>query len=180
MAHDSDHVKRVVKLALYIAKKEGADLEVVKVAAELHDIERGKKNHAIESAKTAEKILRERGYDENFIAKVKHCIEAHSFSSQAMGVKPESLEAKVLSDADKLDAIGAIGIARAFLFAGEKGLTIGDVVRHFEEKLLKLIDCMYTDTAKEIAKERHEFLKEFYEKLKSELISEQECKDEVS
>ncbi len=166
MSHGKDHVERVVKLAVYIAKKEGANIEVVKKSAELHDIARDKPNHAIESAKLAREILRREGYDEEFIERVAHCIEAHSFSS---GVKPKTLEAKVLSDADKLDAIGAIGIARAFIFSGEKGRSIEETLKHFEEKLLKLKDMLYTNTAKELAKERHEFLVKFYEQIKREL-----------
>ena len=165
-SHDRDHVERVVKLAVYIAKREGANVEVVKKSAELHDIARDKPNHAIESAKLAREILRKEGYDEEFIERVVHCIEAHSFSS---GVEPKTLEAKVLSDADKLDAIGAIGIARAFIFSGEKGRSIEETLKHFEEKLLKLKDLLYTKTAKELAKERHEFLVKFYEQIKKEL-----------
>ena len=165
-SHDRDHVERVVKLAVYIARREGADVEVVKKSAELHDIARDKPNHAIESAKLAREILRREGYDEEFIERVVHCIEAHSFSS---GVEPKTLEAKVLSDADKLDAIGAIGIARAFIFSGEKGRSIEETLKHFEEKLLKLKDLLYTKTAKELAKERHEFLVKFYEQIKKEL-----------
>ncbi len=176
--HDKGHVKRVLELATYIAKKEGADLKIVKIAAELHDIERDKPNHAIESAKTAEKILKNRGFDDIFISKVKHCIEAHSFSS---GIEPKTIEAQVLSDADKLDAMGAIGIARAFIFAGENGRTIEDTLKHFEEKLLKLVNCIYTETAKKIAKDRHEFLLQYYKKLKEELsVTKKESKYEVS
>ncbi|ADB58667.1 HD domain-containing protein [Archaeoglobus profundus] len=165
-SHDKGHVERVVKLAVYIAEKEGANVEVVRKSAELHDIARDRPNHAIESAKLARKILRREGYDEKFIEEVVHCIEAHSFSS---GVKPKTLEAKVLSDADKLDAIGAIGIARAFLFSGEKGRSIEETLKHFEEKLLKLKDMLYTRTARELAEDRHEFLVKFYEQIKKEL-----------
>ncbi len=165
-SHDDGHVERVVKWAVYLAKREGADVEVVKKAAELHDIARDKPNHAIEGAKMAREILRSEGYDEEFIAKVVHCIEAHSFSS---GIEPKTIEAKVLSDADKLDAIGAIGIARAFIFSGEHGRSIEDTLKHFDEKLLKLKDTLYTKTAKRIAEERHKFMLEFYERLRKEL-----------
>jgi len=165
-SHDDGHVKRVLTWAVYLAKKEGADVEVVKKAAELHDIARDKPNHAIEGAKIAREILRRQGYDEDFIEKVAHCIEAHSFSS---GIEPKTLEAKILSDADKLDAIGAIGIARAFMFSGEHGRSIEDTLKHFEEKLLRLKDMMFTDTAKKIAENRHRFMLEFYERLKREL-----------
>jgi uncharacterized protein len=165
-SHDNGHVERVVKLALFIAEKEGADVEIVKKAAELHDIARDKPNHSIEGAKIAREILRKEGYSEEFIEKVAHCIEAHSFSA---GIKPESLEAKVLSDADKLDAMGAIGVARTFLFSGEHGRSIEDTLKHFEEKLLRLKDLMETETGRKLAEERHAFLLEFYERLKEEL-----------
>ena len=163
-SHDEGHVERVVRLAKYIAEREGADVEVVVTAAKLHDIARGEKNHAIKGAEIARKILSDR--DPEFVERVAHCIEAHSFSS---GVEPETLEAKVLSDADKLDAIGAIGVARAFLYSGEKGRSIEETLEHFEKKLLKLRDHLYTGTAKEIAEKRHRFLKYFYEEIIEEL-----------
>jgi len=165
-SHDEGHVERVKRWAIYIAMKEGADVEVVSNAAELHDIARDKPNHAVEGAKIARRILKERGYDEDFIAKVVHCIEAHSFSS---GIEPKTLEAKVLSDADKLDAMGAIGIARAFMFSGERGRSIEETLKHFEEKLLRLKDLIYTETAKRVAEDRHRFMLEFYERLRREL-----------
>jgi len=165
-SHTNDHVERVVKLAVFIAERENADINVVKKAAELHDIARDRPNHAIESAKIAKKVLKKEGYDEDFIKAVVHCIEAHSFSAN---VEPETLEAKVLSDADKIDAIGAVGVARAFLFSGEVGRSIEDTLVHFEEKLLKLKDLLHTDTARKIAEKRHEFLLEFYNRIKKEL-----------
>jgi len=166
MVHDQDHSKRVKLLALYIVKREGGDPKVIEMAADLHDIARNYDNHAIVGAKIAEDILRKKGYPEDFIRKVCHCIEAHSFSS---GVKPKTIEAKILSDADKLDAMGAIGIARAFMFAGERGESLEDVLRHFEEKLLRLRDLLYTETAKKLAKGRHKFLEEFYRRLIDEI-----------
>ena len=146
--------------------KEGADVRIVEKAAELHDIARDSENHALEGAKIAREILKKEGLDHEFIEKVCHCIEAHSFSS---GIEPKTLEAKVLSDADKLDAIGAIGVARAFMYSGEKGRSIEETLKHFEEKLLKLKDLLYTKTAKELAEERHEFLLRFYKQIIKEL-----------
>uniref|UniRef100_A0A7C3RLZ7 HD domain-containing protein n=2 Tax=Archaeoglobus fulgidus TaxID=2234 RepID=A0A7C3RLZ7_ARCFL len=166
MAHERDHVERVKRIAKYLAEKEGGNVEVVLKAAELHDIARNSENHAFESAKIAEKILREQGFEEEFIMAVKHAIEAHSFSGKT---EPRTLEAKILSDADKLDAIGAVGIARAFIFSGEKGRGIEETIRHFEEKLLKLKDHFYTDTAKKIARKRYDFLRAFYDEIKKEL-----------
>jgi uncharacterized protein len=165
-SHDDGHIERVVNLSVAIALKEGADVEIVKKAAELHDIARDKPNHAMEGGKIARELLQGKEYDNNFIENVVHCIESHSFSS---GVKPETLEAKVLSDADKLDAIGAIGIARAFLFSGEKGRNINETLKHFEEKLLRLKDLMETDTGKKLAEERHRFMLSFYERIRIEL-----------
>lgn len=169
MAHDRGHVERVARIAKYIAEREGGDIEVVLKSAELHDVARFAENHAFESAKVAEKLLREQGYGEEFVRSVKHAIESHSFSSK---VEPKTLEAKILSDADKIDAMGAIGIARAFMFSGERRRSIEETLRHFEEKLLKLKDCLHTETAKKIAEKRHEFLKKFYEQLKKELTFE--------
>ncbi len=166
MPHDRGHIDRVKKLALFIAKREGGDIDIIMKAVELHDIARDKDNHAVESAKEAREILKSEGYDDEFIEKVCHCIISHSFSSK---IEPKTIEAKILSDADKLDAIGAIGIARTFMFAGEKGRGLIDVLKHFKEKLLKLDDLLYTKTAKEIAKERYDFTLKFYEKIKEEL-----------
>ncbi len=165
-SHDAGHIERVVKLARLIAEREGADVDVVVKAAEFHDIARGSANHAAESARLARELLKKEGYDEAFISAVVHAIEAHSFSGN---VKPETIEAKVLSDADKLDATGAIGVARAFLYSGESGRSIEETLKHFEEKLLRLKDAMYTETGRIIAQRRHEFLVEFYKRIKAEL-----------
>ncbi len=165
-AHGLDHVERVYRLALEIGKKEGADVEVIEISAILHDIERDKNNHAVESARYAKKILLRMSYPEEIIERVVHCIESHSFSS---GIKPRTLEAKVLSDADKLDAMGATGIARAFMFAGETGRDIQASLEHFETKLLRLQSMLYTETARKMGRERHRFLEVFYKKLKNEL-----------
>ncbi|MEM4155751.1 MAG: HD domain-containing protein [Archaeoglobaceae archaeon] len=159
-------MQRVVKLAKLIAEREGANLEIVLKSAELHDCARDKDNHAIESAKLAREILKVQGCSEDFVEAVAHAIEAHSFSA---GIKPRTLEAKVLSDADKLDALGAIGVARAFMVAGEKGRNIEETLKHFEEKLLKLKDLLYTETARKLAERRHEFLKRFYEEIRKDL-----------
>jgi len=163
-SHDEEHVQRVVKLAVYIAENEGANLKVVRRAAELHDIGRGSPNHAIVGAKKAKELMEKMGEDGGFIEEVCHCIESHAFSSNII---PRTPEAKVLSDADKIDAIGAVGVARAFLYSGENGRSISDTIKHFDEKLLKL--KFETKTGREIAAPRMEFLLRFYEKIKSEL-----------
>mgnify|MGYP000005726094 CR=1 FL=1 len=168
-AHDRGHVERVVRLARYIAQREGADLEVVTVAAKLHDMARDGPDHARRGAEIARGVLRSQGYEGEFIERVAHCIEAHSFSG---GVEPRTLEARVLSDADKLDAMGAIGVARAFLYSGKVGRSLEDTLRHFEEKLLGLYDLLYTEAARELGHERHKFIVEFYQRLRKELFSD--------
>ncbi|MCD6502659.1 MAG: HD domain-containing protein [Euryarchaeota archaeon] len=168
--HGWDHVLRVLDLSIKIGMSEGADVEVLALAALLHDIarpleEKGLiKDHARESAKIAKEFLDSLGYDKS--NKVYEAIISHSFSS---GLKARSLEAKILSDADKIDAIGAVGIARVFMYSGEHDRTIEESIEHFYEKILKLKDLMYTKTGKEIAEERHRFTVKFIERLKDEL-----------
>ena len=168
-SHGFDHVLRVYRLCLEIGIREKADLNVLKIASLLHDIGRAlgyEKNHAAKSAEIAEKYLSSLGLPPEFIERVIEAIKAHSFSS---GEIPKSLEAKVLSDADKLDAIGAVGIARCFMYSGEQGRGIDKSIEHFYEKLLRLKDLMYTETAKKIALKRHKVMLKFLEQLKKEL-----------
>ncbi len=142
-------------------------MDVVLTAARLHDIARDEPNHARRSAKVARRILRAQSYQEDFIERVAHCIEAHSFSSR---IKPRTIEAKVLSDADKLDAMGAVGVARAFIYSGEAGRSLEETLNHFTEKLLKLYDALQTETARQLARKRHEFLVDFFHRLVEELF----------
>ena len=184
-SHDWLHVKRVYRLAERIAGEEGADLEVVRRAVLLHDIGRQKEDngeindHAEWGARKAEEILEERGFEE--IEKVVHCIESHRYST---GPEPEILEAKILSDADNLDALGASGIARTFAYAGERGGKLADpelpieeddsdqgetALNHVQKKILNLRQRMYTDTGKHIADQRHGFVERYVERLKDEI-----------
>ncbi len=163
-SHDDGHTERVTRTAVLIAQQEGADVQVVMKAAELHDIARGQPDHALEGARLAKDLLR--GYEDDFVEQVAHCIESHSFSS---GIEPKTLEARVLSDADKLDALGAVGVARTFLYSGERGRTIEETLNHFKEKLLHLKDHMNTETGRKLAEERHRFLLKFYGAIKKEL-----------
>ncbi|MCD4740477.1 HD domain-containing protein [archaeon] len=164
--HGWEHTKRVQELVLKIGTEENADLEILEISALLHDIARSKEQicHAEEGAKKARELLEEMDYDK--IEDVIHCIETHRFSR---GKDPETLEAKILQDADKLDAMGAIGIARCFIYRGNHSdKTIQSAKKHFHKKLLKLKDKIHTQSAKKIAAERHGFLLEFLERLEKE------------
>lgn len=188
-AHTFDHTERVYKLAVRIAEDEGADLEVIKAAALLHDIGRPKEDpdkdicHAEESAKMAPDILREINFPEEKIENVVHAISVHRYSKQ---LKAETEEAEIIQDADRLDAIGAINIGRTFSRGGEKGRPLHDPsiepnkeytnkvkahssMAHFYEKILKIKpETFKTKLAKEIAKERYAFTEEFIERFEKE------------
>lgn len=186
-AHDWFHVKRVENIALNLAEKEEADKEIVQASVLLHDIGRKKEDegeiedHAIWGSKTAEEILKDIGYNEDLIEKVRECIESHRYSR---GPEPESLEAQVLSDADNLDALGATGIARTFSYGGEYSRVIADSdlpakedpedsgsnsFNHLQKKILSLKERMYTESGLEIAEERHEYVEDFVERFKDEM-----------
>jgi uncharacterized protein len=189
-AHDFDHVLRVVHLADRIAQAEGADRDIVHAAALLHDIglDEGRAGHETSAANRAREILSTQGYDESFCNAVAHAIESHRFRA---GPTPHTLEAQVLFDADKLDAIGAIGIARAFAFGEHRGQKLwGEVapdyvdqpagadprthtaVHEFHVKLSKIKDRMFTPTGKQLAAERHAFMVAYYEQLDREVRGE--------
>ncbi|WP_346913355.1 HD domain-containing protein [Clostridium sp.] len=199
-AHNLDHVFRVYNLCLLIAKhEEDVDLEVLIPSALLHDIARveeskdktGELDHAILGSEIAEDILRKLQYEEEKIQRIKHCIIAHRFRT---GNEPTTIEAKILFDSDKLDAIGAIGIARTFMLSGQFGqrLTVKeplneymecntvengrlkDVSKHtpfieYEVKFKKIPDKLYTKKAKEIGKERLKFMEEYFNRLQLEI-----------
>jgi uncharacterized protein len=187
-SHDWDHTERVCRLCLRIGKKEGADLGVLKLAALLHDIGRreedrssGKTCHGQAGAVMAGRLLAAYGLDAGTIRDVVHCIRTHRFRKKAV---PQTLEAKVLFDADKLDSIGAVGIGRAFLFAGEVGARLHDKIidvrktkpytrddtayREFLVKLGRVKDRIFTREGKRIAAERHRFMVEFFGRLNRE------------
>lgn len=192
--HDWSHVERVHALAVRIARAEKADVMAVRIAAYLHDIgrreemkSRGKLDHAEEGKKLAAKILASYDLDEEARGNILHCILSHRYRNDH---KPETLEARVLFDADKLDSIGAVGVARDFLFAGVAGsccLYTGNEkklakdARNFsytEEdsalleyyfKLRKVRSKILTRTGKEIARERHEFMVEFFKRFEKEV-----------
>ena len=169
-SHGMDHTERVVSMCTTIGDLEPADLRILLPAALLHDIARPleKENglpHETEGARMAEAYLASIHYDETLVPAICAAIRTHRFRSAE---KPDTLEAKILSDADKLDALGAVGIARTFMRAAEHGGEIDDAVFHFHDKLLKLKDLMHTDAAREIAGGRHAFLLSFLETLERE------------
>lgn len=193
--HDWTHIERVRDLVLRIGKKEKADLRILEIAALLHDIYKpeemramGKFCHAEKGAKTAKRILGKYGLDKSVIDRIAHCIIAHRTKNNHM---PETLEAKILYDADRLDAIGAVGIARDFQFAGfiaaqltePKLLYTGrekqfvksgrkydytsddSAILEYEKELKYIKNKLFTREGRRIGKERHNYMKKFFERF---------------
>jgi len=190
--HEWEHTERVYNLAMKIGKKENADMEILGLSAILHDIARkeqdesnGKICHAERGAVLAKEILKRYGFKKEKIENVAHCIEAHRYRNDKI---PGTKEAKILYDADKLDAIGAIGIGRAFSFAGHIGAKIHNrnvdlkktdaysiddtAYREYMVKLRHIKDKMLTTGGKKIAEERHKFMRNFFERLNKEVDGE--------
>ncbi len=175
-SHGFDHVERVTALCERIGNAEGADMAIVIPAALLHDIARPLEKeqgipHEKEGARMATEFLITIRYDTGAVNAIAAAIRSHRFTTAE---EPKSLEAQVLSDADKLDALGAVGIARTFMRAGEHGTSMQDGIDHFYEKLLKLPDRMYTKAARQIALERHAFLSQFLGRLEDEMADRME------
>jgi len=187
-AHDFEHVMRVCKNAEKLAKKENADIKLVLCAVLLHDIvsfpksDKRSKKSSISSAINAEKILKKYSLSKTEIKIVTDAIKNHSFSQNKT---PKTLVGKILQDADRLDAIGSIGIARAFSVAGAESRSFYNesdpfcsrrkpndqkwTVDHFYKKLLKLEKLMNTKSAKLEAKRRTKILENYLSELKKEL-----------
>ena len=187
-AHDEGHVRRVVANARALAEKEGADLAVVLPAAWLHDCVSVAKNSPQRSsasrlaAERAGEWLRAEAYPAEHIAAIEHAIVAHSFSAR---VPPGTLEAKVVQDADRLDALGAVGIARTLMLGGANGAPFYNLsepfpftraaddrtstIDHFFTKLLKLAETMQTAAGREAAQQRAQFLQQFLAQLGREI-----------
>ncbi|MCX6776779.1 MAG: HD domain-containing protein [Candidatus Micrarchaeota archaeon] len=165
--HDFEHAKRVCSIAIHLAREEKADEDVVKAAALLHDVgySLDGEGHEKKSLEIAESLLGMTDFPQKKRDNVLECVRTHRFSR---GGEAMSLEAKILQDADRLDAIGAVGIARCFLWSGEHRKVLKDAVKHFDEKLLKLKDTMNTESGRRMAEERHRFMLEFLEKLEDE------------
>lgn len=197
-SHGWDHVNRVRNMALHIAREEGVeDLDAVQVAALLHDVARQEEDnshgavcHAVEGARKARVFLEKMQCNEDFIHQVTHAVETHRYRASK---RPQTLVASCLFDADKLDSIGATGIGRAFLFAGELGAILHNpeaatdpsasrshvdtAYREYMVKLKHVKDAMLTPTGKKLARERHDFMEEYFDRLNREYLqfAQEEC-----
>ena len=165
--HGADHTFRVYENARCLADSEtGCDRLIVVLAALLHDADDHKLFNTENNA-NARKFLEENDVSEEIIDQICSTINMVSFSKNR-GKKPETLEGKIVQDADRLDALGAIGVARTFAFGGERGRPLEDSIQHFYDKLLLLKDEMNTEAGKKMAEERHSFLEMFLEEYKRE------------
>lgn len=187
-SHDWEHTLRVLRLSRRIGPVEGADMLVLEAAALLHDIGRPQQDaangsvcHAVQGAAIAGRIIADLPLTAARKENIIHCVRAHRFRDRHI---PESVEAKVLFDADKLDAIGAVGVARAYLFAGELGACLHNPHlppeqaepysrndtghREFSVKLSKIKERMLTAEGRRMARERHAFMVAFFERFLEE------------
>lgn len=187
-AHDGEHIRRVVAWATRLAELEGANPEIVLPAAWLHDCVTVPKSSPLRSqasrmaAEAAIQLLGSQGYPSELLPAIGHAIEAHSFSA---GIQPRSLEAAVVRDADRLDSLGALGVARCLMLSASLGRRLYDpsapfpgqrpaddqlnAIDHFYTKLLKLSEGMLTQAGREEAQRRTVFMQGFLEQLRSEL-----------
>ena len=181
--HGFSHILRVYRLCERIGKQENADLTIVRAAALLHDVEGDvdvREEHHLAAARFAEKTLIKEGWAEDAIKAVVHCIRAHRFRDDSE--KPQTVEAKVLFDADKIDAIGAVGVARAVAYAVRAGMDVyappsalylssgkyepGEsqtVAHEYLFKLRHIKDRLFTPSGRSLAAERHELMVRFFE-----------------
>lgn len=191
-AHDKEHIYRVLYNALEIARTEnGVDYDILITACLLHDIARREQFenpslcHAMVGGEKAYRFLTRQGFDQAFAEQVRHCIQTHRFRKS---MEPQSIEAKILFDADKLDVTGAVGIARTLLYQGNVSaplyskLPSGEIsngaqdtapsfFREYKFKLEKLYDNFYTAKAAEMARSRRAIAAAFYENLYQEVNS---------
>ncbi|WP_315911490.1 HD domain-containing protein [Vibrio parahaemolyticus] len=189
-AHDIEHVKRVVKTAKQLCDEENADIAIVLPAAYLHDCFTYPKDHpnrkqsSAIAAKKAIAYLESIQYPQHYHDAIAHAIEAHSFSAK---IRPNTLEAKIVQDADRLDALGAIGVTRCIqvsthfnaqlyndndMFAKERELNDKQfTVDHFQTKLFKIVDTMNTESAKLEANKRKAFMQTYLKQLYDEVTA---------
>lgn len=165
--HDLEHSMRVFSNAVAIARKEPpCDMEAVALAALLHDADDHKLFDTVNN-QNARTFLESHDVDSDKIDFICTIINSVSFSKNR-GKTPDSLEGKIVQDADRLDAMGAIGIARTFAYGGKHGRPLEGGIKHFHEKLLLLKDEMNTKTARELAESRHAFLEDFLARFEEE------------
>jgi uncharacterized protein len=187
-AHDWHHVQRVRTLAETLVDRhpEPVDERIVQLAVTLHDVGREREDrgeiddHATWGAREAGEILADVGASDETSDAVRHCIRAHRYSND---VEPETLEAEIVSDADNLDALGAVGVARVFSYGGELGQPIHDPAvpvakdettagksqyNHVHKKILDLPERMYTDAGRALAADRTAFVREYLERFDAE------------
>lgn len=183
--HDFEHTMRVYQLAIRIAEQEGADADVVGLSALLHDVDDRKLSpETCENMDRTRHFLKTHGVEPELTERICRIIGEVSFKGTD-SVKPTSLEGCCVQDADRLDAMGAVGIARAFAFGGSRGRKMydpqiqpnrnmdaaayaaneGTTVNHFYEKLLLLEAMMTTDTGRRLAKQRHRFMEQYLEQF---------------
>ncbi|MBU0674998.1 MAG: HD domain-containing protein [Proteobacteria bacterium] len=189
--HGTDHADRVHQTALYMGRAMEARLDILSAAALLHDIGRADESasrgticHAARGAELSRPLLVKLDFTEADVEAICHCIATHRFRDRDN--PPESIEAKILFDADKLDSIGAIGIGRAFLFAGQVGARLHNAenidlattnpyteedtaCREFRIKLSKIRDLLLTELGREMARDRHQFMELFFHRLETEI-----------
>ena len=183
--HDVDHAWRVLNVGVRLAAEEGADAEIVGAAALTHDIHRtvgadDEYVHPEETLPDVRAVLEATAFPPEKIDAVLHCVAVHDEYEFRGDERPaETLEAEILRDADNLDAIGAVGIARNFAFTGVVGNPLWDPsgeeysgLEHFSDKLLRLKAEMNTDAARALAEERHAFLEAFEERFEEEWYGE--------
>lgn len=173
--HDFDHTLRVYHMATRLAKEENADLQIVQLAALLHDVDDRKLSpETYEGKLRAVAFMKENGVEIGKIETIVDIISRISFSAQLP--PPESIEGKCVQDADRLDAVGAIGIARTFAFGGSRGRRMHDPerldanasIQHFYDKLLLLKESMHTPTGRRMAEERDRYMRQFLEQFYAE------------
>lgn len=184
-SHDWQHIERVLENAHHIAQAEGGDLALIELAVLLHDVSDPKYKKAGEDPE--QEILLQLELSDKERSDIRSIIRTVSFKG-GTNEEPQSIEGRIVRDADRLDAIGAIGIARAFAYGGAKGRKLYDrdeqartamteseyrngdtsTVTHFYEKLLLLKERMVTDSGKQMAEERHRFMLSFLEQLQNE------------
>ena len=195
-AHDLEHVERVYNIALQLSSDESVDLEVVKAAALLHDIAGAQEikntrvDHSVEGAKMAEPILKQIGFPKEKISHVQACISTHRYKS---GHEPKTREAEIVYDADKIDTIGAMGVARSYVWIGRNNARMfnkedvksyarenlganGRILDHtkhspqieWETKYKHIPERMHSPQARQMAEERLQYMRSFFERLEKE------------